>query len=136
MQAVSCVSILPDLCVGGCCRVVGLLLLLTLLQLLFLHEGQLLLVLLVLLCCEHCGKDKTRQSKQGFGFCLLQFLYKEFSLRLLSTGKDSDPTTDITSRVFGLYTFYESNTRTAFVMKFPVAKLLCRYSLSLHFTRF
>lgn len=42
-----------DLCVGGCYGVAGLLLLLALLQLLFLHEGQLLLVLLVLLSREH-----------------------------------------------------------------------------------
>ena len=56
-QALGCVWILTNLCLGGCCRVVGLLLLLTLLQLLFLHEGQLLLVLLVLLSREHCGQE-------------------------------------------------------------------------------
>lgn len=50
-------SILTDLRVGSWCRVVGLLLLLALLQLLFLHEGQLLLVLLVLLRREHCGQE-------------------------------------------------------------------------------
>lgn len=50
-------SVLTDLCVGGCCRV-GLLLLLALLQLLLLHQGQLLLVLLVLLCREHCGQEE------------------------------------------------------------------------------
>lgn len=44
------------LCVGSCCRFIGLLLLLALLQLLFLHDGQLLLVLLVLLCREHIDR--------------------------------------------------------------------------------
>lgn len=64
-KALRNVSALTDLCVGSCCRDVGLLLLLALLQLLFLHESQLLLVLLVLLCREHWkeGQDtwvKTR----------------------------------------------------------------------------
>lgn len=56
------VSVLTDLCVGGCCRVVGLLLLLALLQLLLLHQGQLLLVLLVLLCREHCGQEEVEAA--------------------------------------------------------------------------
>lgn len=48
-EALKLCVLLTDLCVGSCCRFIGLLLLLALLQLLFLHDGQLLLVLLVLL---------------------------------------------------------------------------------------
>lgn len=45
-----------------------LLLLFALLQLLFLHEGQLLLVLLVLLSREHCVREKAR-VKNRMGEC-------------------------------------------------------------------
>lgn len=96
--------VLTDLCVGGGCRLVGLLLLLDLLQLLFLHEGQLLLVLLVLLFGEHWGQrgraagtgqtqwSKPRLGQHFFFFFLLRgSLVKTFTCQAFSWGSCPEP---------------------------------------------